>query len=464
MKKILSLTLALCLLLLAGCQNHQIENADVTIVTDHQEEVTSQTQITDKTPSESVTDVEEIENDDSGKVDTPVNTEGMTEYYLSSAVCLDEGENVRYVANYTYDALGNLTTATYVEGDTISNKYVFEYDKMGRVIKYGSFVNNRSEGYYTYAYDKNGNLLCRCHYSASGSLIYDEYTVMHTYNEDGNVIESKTYSGSKDSYTRSVYTYDGDGRVIKQLNIESSGKLIASYEYKYDEKGRTIFDSYLNVIDNISYTISREVTDVIDGYYYVIEKFADTGIVTSCSKYDTNDRLLSKEVFDNDNKLSYTHAYEYSDDGNGNTRKVLKTTDADGKLTNQVTEIYRDGVKVSESSVSYYSDAEGDHVSSSSTTYKDNYTETVEKNDGEVFSSEVKRYDDKGNLISSVVNVDGSVRKVENKYDPNGNLLMITSEIDKKITTIVEFEYIKIEGAYHSDPQEHAQLAFGYEI
>ena len=229
---------------------------------------------------------------------------------------LDYGNGDR--VEYTYDSLGRLILETYEDSETVS----YAYDNSGNL---ATVTDSETGVVTTYYYD----LLNRQSGYREQSANLD-HTVKYEYDEDNNLVSmTEIINGVTKTYS---YTYDDDNR-IKTETVDG-----ITVTYTYDEFGR----STNRVISNGSQTIHSNPLRFSAGETYAdatgqicthnwLEYYYDKngnitdiidGLNTTSYVYDTANQLIRE----NNEKLGYTHTWEYNNAGNILNRKEYSYT------------------------------------------------------------------------------------------------------------------------------------------
>ena len=173
--------------------------------------------------------------------------------------------------NYSYDALGRLTSLTNPFGEVTT----FQYDANSRLIR-----KNLANGTYTtYSYNSRGFLTGICNYKSNGTLLtYATYT----YDAVGNRLSMSTPEGN---YT---YSYDAIYRLTGEVN-----PIGGTYSYTYDAVG-----------NRLSMTHNGQTINYV---YDAGNKLLQAGNTTFT--YDGNGNMVSKT----ENGQTTTYVYNYED-------------------------------------------------------------------------------------------------------------------------------------------------------
>jgi RHS repeat-associated protein/uncharacterized repeat protein (TIGR01451 family) len=206
------------------------------------------------------------------------------------------GGSVQSRFDYTYDANGNRTTMTTLEGTTI-----YEYDAISQLVGVTYPTGRRV----AYAYDAAGNRIAvtddetRTAYSTNDLNQYARVgDATYTYDTNGNMTSETNAGGT------TTYEYDAENRLIR-VTTPMSG----TWEYAYDALGNRVAVEHDGVV-------TRYVYDPI-------------GLVDVAAEYDGNGALVAQYVhglglvsrIDASGQPAY-----YAYDATGNTRQV--TNDA----------------------------------------------------------------------------------------------------------------------------------------
>jgi RHS repeat-associated protein len=173
--------------------------------------------------------------------------------------------------NYSYDALGRLTSLTNPFGEVTT----FQYDANSRLIR-----KNLANGTYTtYSYNSRGFLTGIYNYKSNGTLLtYATYT----YDAVGNRLSMSTPEGN---YT---YSYDAIYRLTGEVN-----PIGGTYSYTYDAVG-----------NRLSMTHNGQTINYV---YDAGNKLLQAGNTTFT--YDGNGNMVSKT----ENGQTTTYVYNYED-------------------------------------------------------------------------------------------------------------------------------------------------------
>lgn len=189
----------------------------------------------------------------------------------------------------------------------LANRDIFFYDEHDNVILILFQTNPES--------DKPSKIEYVYNYNADGTVSSKDMNVLagngrneHTdyeYDSNGNLICEKQYKNDILQFTND-YTLDSEGRcILKTVDVKDCG-IMSSTEYEYSEDGLVIKwnSSHYEMIEpeygQSTYDENGNLKEEIDGSK------------KSCYSYDSDNRLVSSEVYYND-ELTYTYEYEYEE-------------------------------------------------------------------------------------------------------------------------------------------------------
>ena len=153
-----------------------------------------------------------------------------------------QGENTTNT-RFKYDKCGDLKEEVILHAQAPTTRYLYTYDRQGRLIQI--YELNKYDHWVTYLYNEDDNIAMRADIYPDGSFgIIETYS----YDKNGN-IEHSLFKESFESFT--YYEYDLDGKVTKKVteshgietdSEESSNESTQIWyeEFEYDEKGNVI--------------------------------------------------------------------------------------------------------------------------------------------------------------------------------------------------------------------------------
>ena len=139
---------------------------------------------------------------------------------------------------YEYDKQNKISAEKTLNADgTTTDKYSYEYDKLGQLVRFNDAVANKT---YTYAYDNNGNILTKSEYAYTLNEELGTATNTTSYDYENQWKDRLSTVGNKS------ITYDNIGNPTNYLGatLTWEGRQLKSYEndekiitYEYDENG-----------------------------------------------------------------------------------------------------------------------------------------------------------------------------------------------------------------------------------
>ena len=254
------------------------------------------------------------EYDEYGKVTyeyhTPLSISGYSHSYeydenqrlIKDQYASDSGK--QSIKLYEYDAVGNLTKQTDIDGDTVYVTSV-EFDERGNKTRVISDEYNIT---IEYQYDGANNLLEMLIRNKDG-----EVTEGYFYEYDSNnrlICKTSQYSSVTEV---STYEYDESGNTLSVVN-ENNGVFISRQDYEYDENGnrKKLLNSYTSDIGSVVLWIYDESGNVIE------ERHEENGKCLSCKRYeyDENGNCIKETSTEPTRNCSSQKKYEYDKWGN----------------------------------------------------------------------------------------------------------------------------------------------------
>ncbi len=229
-----------------------------------------------------------------------LNVSGNRTTTLPSSVTYQYGNNASFVASYTYDDLGNISTMT-VDGV----KYTYTYDALNQLTGITSSDNSYTA---TYTYDNGGNILSKTINGTTYNYVYDDgdwkdlltsyngQTI--TYDEIGNPLNYRgmtmSWTGRQlnsivKNSTTNAYTYNTDGIRIRKTVGNTITEYFTSGSTILAEKtgGNIIWYIYDSDGDLLGFTYNDTP------YYYIKNMQGDVYKVV-----DSNGQVVASYTYD----------------------------------------------------------------------------------------------------------------------------------------------------------------------
>lgn len=124
---------------------------------------------------------------------------------------------------------------THETGDV--NLTLYTYNEDGKILSTETLLNGNFSSRVDYAYSEDSTVITQNFTSATGAPSTSEYH--STYDENGNILESSSYSGGRLVGT-TYYTYDEQGRETELRGVDADGNLQTLSTRTYDTNGNLI--------------------------------------------------------------------------------------------------------------------------------------------------------------------------------------------------------------------------------
>ena len=222
-----------------------------------------------------------------------------------------------------YNAVDN--SGHIVKGDTLKQESFFQFDENGNEVQADEKYPLKHESYKTVStYNDKGELMESKqldNYTDSNTMTYH---TINKYDENGNNVEEDTYmNGEKGSYMRTMFKYNSNGDFL-EYNIMGVGDTSNVIEgCKYDDKG--------NMLEWDGYNDDGK----IDGKR--VNKYNDNGIITETimywtdslrltgnGKYDEHGNMLGWVEYNSDGSIKVKSEYKNEYDKTGNKIKEIE--------------------------------------------------------------------------------------------------------------------------------------------
>ncbi|MGB0384669.1 MAG: RHS repeat domain-containing protein [Ardenticatenaceae bacterium] len=245
-------------------------------------------------------------------------TEMVRYQYDQNGRLASETKGNETTTTYTYDAAGQLTRLVNAAADgTVQSRFEYAYDANGNRTSQTTL-----EGTTSYSYDAAGQLVGVTYPDGrQESYSYDEMGNRITVADGGNTTNYTTNNMNQYSQVGNVtYTYDADGNMTSKS--DSSGT--TTYEYDYENRLVRVVapdnNSWAYTYDALGNRIAVEHNGVMTRFVH-----DPTGLVDVAAEYDANGALIARYVhglglaarIDAANNAAY-----YAFDAIGNTRQM----------------------------------------------------------------------------------------------------------------------------------------------
>lgn len=334
----------------------------------------------------------------------------------TSTIEYDKDWNMLSQSFIERDENGNVTKRVKIDINGVEvSRDEYEYFADGRRKTEVHYTEN-GEFWYRYDYKEDGSGYVSTHHYYNGNTGEFAGYYEEEYNKEGSVVEYRDYGVDGTLNGRTVYEYYEDGRTKKSAA-------------RYNRKGEEISYSLYNEKGQIT-ECKREPNVFPTDCDYYFEKFDEEERVVSRERYDENDKLVGWETFvysidglemteteydAEGNKLYWLDVVFYPDGAD----RMRTRYDVNGRLE-WIGRYSKDGVNSEVTSYDYDSSGQ---ITSYDVTYYENggYYVRVSKHE---------KYDADGKFQSGE----------ENSYDENNDLVEVKRYgSDKKIESLVEY-------------------------
>jgi RHS repeat-associated protein len=359
-----------------------------------------------------------------GNVLTETNELGATRYYVYNAV----GELVQttdrdgLVTTYAYDALGRETAENWLDGSgNVTATTSYTYDAVGDML-----TASDSEASYTYTYDALGRVLTKTEVFAdlSATVVFS-----YAYNSVGECTqESETVGGVADAVT--TYAYDALGRVTSMCQCGvTNGNAVAEkrVDYTYDLDGRyATITIYADLSDTELVSLATYTYNAVGELTSLVYTKGNTTLASYAYTYDAVGDMLSMTTVDGTTYYTYDATGQLLSSGS-----VSYTYDSTGNRTTANGSTYTTGANnelLDDGTYTYTYDAEGNRLT------------RINKTTGE----EMNYAWDYRNRLISVTSKDGSgnvTQTVTYEYDAFNRLIGETVAVTGGTTQHIVFVY-----------------------
>ncbi len=256
-----------------------------------------------------------------------------------------------YIYNeYCYIYVGNaggFSIPTYVQGGAVTTVAEYTYDAVGNLVS--ETKNNGTSTLYTY----NNAGLPQTMQNKRGDTVLSGYT--YSYFLDGN-IKSITEADGKTTN----YTYDKLGRVTKEEKIDNGTTFVI--QYTYDSRGNRASKTENGIRTTYTYDLGNRLTAESSTGKVVTYSYDDNG--NRCITYVNNNfagvyayDLFNKQISYTANNIGYTY-YTYRPDGLrhsvGNNKHVWDGNNITAEKYYSSVTVYVYGIALIKSGTRYY--------------------------------------------------------------------------------------------------------------
>lgn len=259
---------------------------------------------------------------------------------------------------YEYDADGNKVSGKYYENDVLLQLDEFSTTAEGEtyLTKGTSYQEDGSS--FVNEYDEENNIIAAYTYDADGTLLYETHTE-YAYTEDGICYESK--STEKDTVANSILVaeYNEYGDLVSRTMTDADGQVTLDerYEREYDDDGNMLWEKTYSG-DMLTYEIVSYASGSDDSSTW---RYPEQTIVYNedgtkvISFYGDNTEVETETYYNADGTVEreLTYQYETDDDGNWSSIQVY---DGEQLITNTEYALSADGWSYKAKVTEYHED------------------------------------------------------------------------------------------------------------
>lgn len=361
----------------------------------------------------------------------------QTDMYLLRETRTNSDGSVVTDILYSYDSEGRVLSAINADG----SGYRYEYPDYSTEIEYHLSEGGEVYQKWVREYDGKHQLMSSICYDSSGKLIGGGMSYSYSYSEPNMISQIKQYTTDLEHYNVTDIEYS-NGNVTKNTHKDEDGNIISVQTYEFDEQGRTISSA------DKDYTTGWESSA---RYEYSQDENGST--VTVCYLNDS-DTPEYKNIFDSEGRLVLDINYDNEGKENIKTEVVrdgeneVTTTYIYGVISSRIQSQGSNYVRMEEyttdGELSMYTITES---SPTKTTYS--YYDADDK----LTSKTVYEYAADGRPLSTIIyDAQGNATPYD-VYTYDENNLLIKEENSwyaESGTSVVTYEYIKINGVYRT--------------
>lgn len=218
----------------------------------------------------------------------------------------DKPEKDGYInVKTTYDKNGNIIEELYFKHGEVHQRMTYSYDENDRKVEYTNIKGDKTLYQQNFIYDSNGNKIKEIRFDGSQlNILRYEY-------KDGKLLEIKKYDGSGKLNQRRKFSYDGQETTVNIYDEASN----------YEGKVVNTYDANGNLIETVSYSpegmLSDKTTYKYNNDNQLTQKTRFQGeefVYKENYIYDTSGNL--EQVIKEENSSEYiNNKYEYDNQG-----------------------------------------------------------------------------------------------------------------------------------------------------
>ncbi|NOX17852.1 MAG: hypothetical protein GXO87_06165, partial [Chlorobi bacterium] len=231
----------------------------------------------------------------------------------------------RKIVSYFYNKYGKVSE----RGFLVEKKI---YNEKGELTEVTRFLSNGDiDLRWTYEYNDNGDIV---HSKTVNGLNFLRYERKSKYDDDGKEIEREEYDVKTKKFNKIVYEYDDKGDLLVAKTYNSDGNLLFLENNEYDDKGRIVLkkrenpEGALFTVTQIEYdSLGRKSKELVkdfraqpsftifsyDSLGYL--KGKNRGFVNELFINDENGNIVTEKLFDGGGGLQQRIDYFYDEKG-----------------------------------------------------------------------------------------------------------------------------------------------------